>query len=123
MMTTLGALAAAEPTLQTMCALKLSAKHAYHVQKLTRLVAQETAHFHEQRNALVTEYGTKLDEGPIVVKTDSEHWPVVKAKLDELAAVPVEIPWSPITLDMFGAEKVSAADLQALGPLFAEPEP
>lgn len=121
--TTLGSLAQAEAVLASCCTLKLAAKSAYHVAKLARLVAQETRHFYEQRDALIKELGTKREDGGFELKRDSDAFPRFGEQINELAAVPVEIPWSPITLEMFGDEKVSAADLQALGPLFAEPEP
>jgi len=43
-------------------------------------------------------------------------------QVNELAAIDVTIPWSPITLAMLGDATVSAADLFALGPLFDEPD-
>jgi len=118
--TTLGALVEAEPALGPICALKLNARSAYHVKKLAQLVAQETKHFHDERNALITEYGTKQDDGQILVKPDSEHFPTLIAKLNELAAVPVEIPWGPVTLEMLGDAPISAGELLALGPLLAD---
>jgi hypothetical protein len=121
--TTLGALVQAEPALQPICGLKLSAKSAYHLKKLAQLVAIETKHFHTERDALITELGTKRDEGGFELKPDSLRWEEFVTRVGELAAVDVTISWGPITLALLGDEKVSAAELTALGPLFAEPEP
>lgn len=104
------------------CALKLSAKSAYHLQKLARLVASETANFQEARNGYIKELGIAQFDGSISIAPDSPALPEFVARVTELIAVPVEIAWGPITLAMLGDEKVSASELQALGPLFAEPE-
>ena len=56
--TTLGALVQAEPALAPICALKLSARSAYHLKKLAQLVAIETEHFHKERDRYITEMGT-----------------------------------------------------------------
>ncbi len=119
--TTLGALVQAEAALAPICALKLSAKSAYHLKKLAQLVAAETKHFHTERDALIRELGTTRDDGTVEVKTDSVRWAEFVTRVGELAAVPVELPWGALTLAMLGDATVSAAELQALGPLFADP--
>jgi hypothetical protein len=118
--TTLGVLMTADPALTAIGTLKLSAKSAYHVMKLQRLVAQETRHFQQQRNAVIEELGTPLEGGGFTILPDSAHWSTYVTRVQELAAVSVEIPWSPVTLEMFGEEPVSAQTLTALGPLLAE---
>lgn len=118
--TTLGALVQAEAALAAICALKLSAKSAYHLKKLSQLVAQETKHFHTERDSYITDLGTARDGGGFGIAPDSAAWPVFVEKVTELLAVPVELPWGPITLAMLGDEKVSAQDLTALGPLVAD---
>jgi len=119
--TTLGALVSAEPALATLCALKLSAAAAYHLAKLARLVTTEAKHFHDARHRAITEMGTATGGG-FAILPDSPAWPTFVTQLEELAAVAVEIPWGPITVAMLGDQRVAAADLAALGPLFAEPE-
>lgn len=118
--TTLGALVTAAPALTPIGLLKLRPNAAYHVKKLTALVASETRHFDAERVAYITELGVAKDTG-FQITPDSEAWPIFVARLDELAAVPVEIAWGPITLDLLGDAPVTAADLAALGPLFADP--
>jgi hypothetical protein len=118
--TTLGALVQAEAALMAICAVKLSPKSAYHVAKLARLVAVDTKHFHTERDALITELGTQREDGGYELKPDSDQVPAFVARLNDLAAVPVEIPWGPITLEMLGTADVSAQDLLALGPLLAD---
>jgi hypothetical protein len=120
--TTLGVLVQAEPALAALAALKLPAKSAYHVKKLATLVAQETQHFQDARNGYIKELGVAQPDGSVSIAPDSPALPTFVEKVTELIAVEVVIPWGPLTLAMLGDEKVSAADLQALGPLFAEPD-
>lgn len=120
--TTLGALVTAEPALDPIGALKLPARSAYHLKKLRALVAAETTHFHEERTAYIKELGTAR-EGGFEIKPDSEAWTEFLKRMTELAAIPVELHWGAITLEMLGDQRVSEAELTALGPLFAEPDP
>ena len=120
--TTLGALVQAEPALGPICQLRLSAKSAYHLKKLAQLVAIETKHFHEERDALIKALGNPNDGGGYAIAPDTDAFRDFVVQVTELAAIDVTIPWSPITLAMLGDATVSAADLQALGPLFEEPE-
>jgi hypothetical protein len=120
--TTLGVLAQAEPALHAIGALKLPAKSAYHVKKLATLVAQETQHFQTERNSYIKELGIAQPDGSVSIAPDSPAMPAFVAKVTELIAVEVVIPWGPITLAMLGDATISAAELQALGPLFAEPD-
>jgi hypothetical protein len=120
--TTLGALVQADPALQTICALKLSAKSAYHLKKLAQLVATEIKHFQTERDALIKELGTEQDGGGFSLKPESENFPEFVRRVNELAEVPVQISWNPVTLEMFGDQLVSAQDLIALGSLLAEDE-
>lgn len=127
--TTIGALVEAEPALAKLATLKLDAKTRYHVVKLARLVSQEVReHFTEPRNEAVKEYGAerepteseKVTFGPQkVTEVRPEHKPQFFARVNELAAVPVTIPWGPLTTAMVDScTDVTAADLLALGPLF-----
>lgn len=131
--TTLGLLVQAEPVLcgvkdpstgavitPGLVALRLPAKHAYHLEKLARLLSEETRHFHAKREAAIHELGTKRDDGQVEIPQGSEAIREFVKRLNELAEIPVVIHWKPITLDMLGDEKVSAADLHALGPLLAD---
>jgi hypothetical protein len=118
--TTLGALVQADPTLAAIAALPLHPAAAYHVHKLRALVTGEVRHFHDVRNAAITELGTAC-EGGFQVLPDNPHLPELVQRATDLAAVPVEIPWGPITLAMLGDQAVSAQQLLALGPLLAEP--
>jgi hypothetical protein len=123
--TTLGALVQAEPALGRVTAVKFDqpggAKVRYHLVKLARLVAVETKHFYDERNALVEQHG----EGtPKVVARTAPAWATFAAACEALAAVPVTIPWGPLTEAM--AEPyadISAADLVGLGPLYTDEVP
>lgn len=118
--TTLGALVDAEAALLRLLAVTFDrdggAKVRYHVVKLARLVAAETKHFYDERNALVSKHG----EGePKTLARTSPHWAAFSADLQPLAAVPVTIPWGPLTSAMVEPyPTILGADLLALGPLY-----
>jgi hypothetical protein len=118
--TTLGALVQAEAALQTLCALKLSAKAAYHLMKLAKAVTPETKHYHEARDGHLKELGTLTEDRTHYTFT-AETGPDFSRRLEELADVPVTIAWGPVTMDMLGDHQIAAADLIALGPLWADP--
>jgi hypothetical protein len=120
--TTLGALVQAEAALTTLCALKLSAKSAYHLKKLAALVTVELKHYHAERDQYIRTHGTPREDGSVTIGPHADAWPAFVAQMNDLAAVPVEIQCGPITLAMIGDEKVCAADLLALGPLVADDE-
>lgn len=125
--TTLGALFDAEPALGRLLAVPLPVKTAYHVAKLGRLVREDTAHFHEQRAALIRELGAERDPTDAekahggsdtkVISVTAEHWQEFQTRVAELAAIPVTLAWRPLLLDDLGAIAISGADLLALGPL------
>jgi hypothetical protein len=120
--TTLGQLAEAEPALARLAAEKLPFRTAHLIAKLAKAVAEETKYFHEERNALVKEFGEVKPGGTpdeIQVGPTMASWPAFVAKVNELVAVPVTIPLAPIDLTTLAPEKldkleVSAADLLLL---------
>jgi len=118
--TTIGALVQAEPALTALGQLKLSAKAAYHVHKVTALVTGEVRHFHETRDGYITDLGTPADDGKSFTFTPDAALEFNR-RVTELAAVPVDLSCTPLALGEFGDAKVSAAELAALGPLFADP--
>jgi hypothetical protein len=118
--TTLGALVNAEAALGRVAAVPFDqdggAKVRYHVVKLARLVAVETKHFYDERNALVELHG---EGAPKTVPRTSPAWPTFAAAAEALAAVPVTIPWGPLTEAMVEPyTAITAADLVGLGPLY-----
>lgn len=120
--TTLGELADAEGSLARVISVKVDAKTRYHAVKLAKLVAAETKHYYEERNALVAEHGTGT---PKVVPIDSPSRPAFDEAHKRLREVPVEVPWGPLTSGMVERyEDITGADLVGLGPLFLlEEEP
>lgn len=118
--TTLGALADAEAALLKVLAVKFDheggAKVRYHVVKLAKLVAADTRHFYDERNALIEKYG----EGePKTILPTSPTRPAFMADLKAVADVSVTIPWGPLTSAMVDPyPEIVGADLLALGPLY-----
>lgn len=119
--TTLGALVRAVPALRLIGGLALSATAAYHVKKLAQCVDVETRHFDAEREGYIKALGVARGNGGFEVVRDSPQWPDFVQRMTDLEAVPVEIAWGPVTLEMLGTQPVSANDLTALGPLFADP--
>ena len=127
--TTIGALVEAEPALARLTAIKLDAKARYHAVKLSKLVSAETKeHFFEPRQALFKELGVERDPtaaervklGPEkVLEIPPSKLVEFQARVKDLATVPVQIPWGPITLAMLDPyPEFTGADMLALGPLF-----
>ncbi len=129
--TTLGALAEAEPALKRLASIPLSAKTGYHLAKLIRLVDQETKHFWEKRNALITELGEARDATPaekaagergrpLEIRMSSKNYPDFEKRMKELAAVEVSLDWSPLGLSALEGKELSAADVLALTGLLVD---
>lgn len=125
---TLGHCVDADPALSRLAAQKLPFAGAYRIAKLAKAVADELRHFQEQRNALVTEYGSerpaatpeeRAQHGETVRYIDptAPDWWTFVARLQELAAVPVSLPLDPIDLTTVEGLEITAADLLQLGAL------
>lgn len=123
---TLGALVAAEPALQRIGQQPVTSRTAYHLVKVTTLVAAETALFRKQRETLFRTYGVERDATPLealqggprkVIEVTVEKQPAFQAQMDELSSIAVEITTWQIPMAMLEEIKISAADLLALGDL------
>lgn len=132
--TTIGALVDAEAALNKLAGVKLDAKTRYHVLKLAKLVSAETKpHFYEPRQEAFKEFGIEREPngqerakfGPDkILEVPPSKMAAFQARIKDLAAVPVTIPWGPVTLTMLEHyPEFSGADCLALGPLFLMEEP
>lgn len=132
--TTIGALVEAEPALAKLTAVKLDAKTRYHAVKLAKLVGAETKeHFFEPRQAAFKEFGTerpptgaeRAKHGPDpVLEVPPSKMADFLARIKDLSAVPVTIPWGPVTSTMLEPySDFTGADMLALGPLCVLDEP
>lgn len=121
--TTLGALVECAPALGRLGELPLPVRIAYHVSKLSRLVAHELKWFQTQRDAAIKERGLEraatADEvaagtiGP-VWQVDPKHRADFLARMQELQDLPVELAWMPLALEALDGHQISASDLGAL---------
>ncbi len=116
--TTLGALVQAEPVLARLRELRVGVKLAYHLMKLCALVQVETAHHERERAAWIRELGTATDNGVSVTPADPQ-WDVFVTRMTDLAALPVELAWRPLTINALAGIDLSATELAALGALVA----
>lgn len=132
--TTIGALVEAEPALARLVALRLDAKTRYHAVKLLRLVSAETkTHFYEPRQDVFKELGTEREPTAaeraqhgldMMLEIPREKTKAFAARIKDLSAVPVTIPWGPVTSTMLEPfAEFTGADMLALGPLFELVEP
>jgi hypothetical protein len=112
---TLGDLVLAEEALTRLLEVKVPARLAYHVAKLTRLVKAETAHFYTARDSEIRELGLESIERPGEFRVREEHMPLYMRRLSELAAVETTIEWT--ALPLAELPEITAADLLRLGPL------
>ena len=126
--TTLGELADAEPTLQMALSVKVDAKLRYHLLKLAGLVRQETKNFWKIREEIYKDLGKERLATPVEVArgVPGSVWDVppekrkeLQERLSPLRLQPITLPWEPIS----GAEvepyvEMTGEILFGLGPLF-----
>lgn len=123
--TTLGVLVDAEEALARMARLQLPLKVGYHVSKLAKLVRVETAHFQEKRTDLIKQLGDRREptkaEASLgqteIYQVKRENNAEFKKKMDELAAIEVEIAWRPLRLNDLGDVCLAPADIILLDVL------
>lgn len=128
MVTTLGALAKAEPALQRLAQQPIKSTTAYHLFRLLKLVQAETPIYHKQYRDLVRSHGDERDPTPLEAIQGQrgkvqeippgERMDAFLAQLDELSTIAVTLDdkWL-LTMALLAELKVSAADLLALGDL------
>lgn len=129
--TTLGALVTAEPALTRLSEITLPVSTAYQVAKLLRAVRVETQHFTEQRDTFIRTHGEERDAteaeqatGAIrVMAVRPEYQVEFITRMNDLAALVVDLDVRPIALDTLGPIEWTAADLLALGPLVVDGMP
>ena len=105
---------------------KLRGRLLYHVAKLQTLVAAETAVFHAERERLIAELGMERDASreerqrlgvATVREVGPGAMPAFRARLEELAAVEVVIPWGPVPFRDLAEFEMVPDDLRAMGAL------
>ena len=119
MTTTMGQMADAEPALSRLLSEKLPLKTSYALTRLSRLAGEELKQWHEKRTALITEHGTEgAEAGTYVVTPGMAGFEAFVAAMTELAAVEVELAWSPVSMDAMGDVTITPADLSMLVGVF-----
>jgi hypothetical protein len=125
---TLKDLLEAQPALQRLAAERLPVRLAYNVARMLKALQPDIDEFVKQRNELVKKYGAtrpateaeKPTHGPEVTEVIAANFLEFKRELDELTTVEIVVDRAPLALD--DVEKISAADLLALGPLVKDAE-
>lgn len=124
--TTLGVLVDAVQSLGRIVSLPMTAKAAYHVAKLARLVEVETKLFGEKRQELITRFGMQREptdaerqagaSGPITEVTADRRADYL-AEIEALASVDVVIPWGPIDRAWLADARLEPRDFLTLDAL------
>jgi len=129
--TTLGRLVGAEKALGAILKHSLPMKPAYHISKLASLVAAETRVYYERQDAEIKELGTEREATPAeralgnvtVWQVKPEHLEEYAKRMNELAEIPVTVPWGAIHVTWLESITISPAELTALAPLLTESDP
>lgn len=117
---TLGECLIAESALDTLLAIRLPVKTAYHLAKLARLVKVETSHANQQRETWVKELGDEIE--PQVYRVKPDNVQEFNRRMTDLAAVAVVIDWGPLPLSALASVEVACGDLLKLGLLLSDDE-
>lgn len=115
--TTLGALAAAEPTLTRLSDIRLPAKTAYQLSRWLRVVNGETRHYHTQRDAFIHELGVVDPVDPTRIHVTPDNTPEFVKRMVELSAVEVELTLAPISLSLLFSVDLSPMEILSLEPV------
>jgi hypothetical protein len=124
--TTMGALVSAERSLDHLLTVRCAAKTAYRIAKMTRVVRQETSHFHEEQRKLFAEFGVERETvtpaersrfGERLTQVPVERMSEFAKRMKELTDIPVDLALEPLVLDEL---TISGADILSLGPLAAD---
>lgn len=94
-----------EKNLAELANLDLPIKVAYWIKRIYKKVEAEIVTFSEQKNALITKVGKKLENGTFEVRKDSKEWEGYLEEINKLLDTEIDIDFTPIKLDTL--EKVT----------------
>jgi hypothetical protein len=114
----LGSLVIADNALDQLLEMKFSAKTAYHIAKLARLVKEEVRHFNDKRDSLIRELGEM--NGNNTMKVKPENMEEFVKQINELASVKIEVNWKPIPLDEISGNEITGSILLKLDSLVSD---
>lgn len=124
---TLRELLDAQPALTRLAAERLPVKLAYHVARMLKAVQPDIDEFIAQRNKLVQQHGAsrpalsaqeRETHGAEVIEVTAENLEAYRQDIDALTRVEITIEREPLRLT--DVERITAADLLALGALVVE---
>ena len=128
---TLGELRRAATVLEALTTQKLlgCAPVVTHLARLTKLVRQEVAYFHEQEQQFIRELGEERDPTPAeqaqgamkMISVTEANKGEFQQRMDALEALPLVIPWTPLSVTALNVFQISASDVLTLGPLTPDP--
>ena len=121
MKVTLGQILTAKPGLEKLLEAKIvNIKTAYSAMQLAKHAGTHIEDFNKKKNDLITELGTKGEDGSVSIKPTDEAFKTFVEKMNDLATVEVELPWNALKLESLDGSGLTAGDLLVLGPFVEE---
>ena len=112
----LGTIVTAVPALQKISAADLTPKTLYKTSKLLSKCEKELDFFNKSKNALIMQYGHKIDDTD-EYRVDDENKAVFVEKLNEILDIDVEGEFVPVVIPQSENIKLSYDDLRLLDGL------
>jgi hypothetical protein len=111
--------------------MRLPVKSCYAIAKLLKLVAEETKHYHAEREVAFAAWSDPRPPKPGEVGDEMreirpEHMAAFTARMTELFELEVTIPWRPLDLATLGVPDFTPVEVFHLGPfavMVDDPEP
>lgn len=116
----LGKLYACSGILQKLSGAELKAKTAWYLLQLLKQVQTNIDEFEKIKSDKITKYGTKDDNGNIVLTQDNEKFESIRNELDDLLSAEVEITFNKIKLEELEEIKIGIGELAAIEWLIEE---
>jgi hypothetical protein len=88
------------------------------ISRIIRKLNEELQNFDEQRQKLVSQYGEPQENGNVIVT--QENMEAFAKELNELAALEIELDFSPVPLDELGDIKMKPAELMLIEKFVTE---
>ena len=114
----LGTLIQTKDFLQELSGLKLKAKDAFKIISAIKKIGAELAIYEEAKTKIITEHGTKAEDGSVSVEPNTEAYDLVLKELNELAMNDVELAIDKVSIDALGDNEIEMYKLMALEYIF-----
>ena len=100
----------------------LPVKISYKFSKLAKALVEELKLVEEQRQKLIQQCNGVLSEDKTQFSFGPEDGPKFQEGMNELLAIPIEVPFEPVALTELGSVELSPNELLAIEPLILTEE-